>query len=203
MKRKLPTLRPKAPGVGRESWCEAGDLETPGVAPRTRLQKILALWFQQGEVLGNCNPFVCRRCNIIDGRLTVSPVVVTHGRIWRAGATVADIRQCLNGGYAAGDLIALRVRCRDCDAPCDYTTGSLRMGIMRDLPVAPACRRQRACLVGQITSTLPGIPRPCRGALRDRHERWLRDAMDVARQQTNDVCHVRRSRVVLALRCRR
>jgi hypothetical protein len=61
------------------------------------------------------------------------------------------------------------------------------MGIMRELPVAPACRRRRACLVGQITSTLPGIPRPCRGALRDRHERWLRDAMDAARQQTNDV----------------
>jgi hypothetical protein len=32
--------------------------------------------------------------------------------------------------------------------------------------------RDRACRVGQITSTLSAIPRPCRGAFRDRHERW-------------------------------
>jgi predicted Fe-S protein YdhL (DUF1289 family) len=44
--------------------------------------------------------------------------------------------------------------------------------------------RDRACAVGQITSTFPRIPRPCRGALRDRHERWLWDAMDAASRQT-------------------
>jgi hypothetical protein len=60
-----------------------------------------------------------------------------------------------------------------------------------------------ACRVGQITGTFSAILRPCRGALRDRHERWLWDAMD-ARAARDECCSCgRRSRVVLALQCRR
>jgi hypothetical protein len=36
-----------------------------------------------------------------------------------------------------------------------------------------------------------------RGAYRDRHDTWKRDAMDATRQATNDVVRGRRSRVVL------
>src|SRR3974390_2779296 len=44
------------------------------------------------------------------------------------------------------------------------------------------------------------IPPPKRGAFRDRHERWKRDAMDASHHQTNDAERGRRSRVVLAPR---
>src|ERR1700684_3996114 len=47
-----------------------------------------------------------------------------------------------------------------------------------DLPVVPMCRRRLPCGVGQINSRSSPISRPIRGAFRDRHERWTRDAMD-------------------------
>jgi len=43
-----------------------------------------------------------------------------------------------------------------------------------------------ACPVGQITSTSFRRPASIRGALRDRHERWVRDAMDAAVSLTSD-----------------
>ena len=49
-----------------------------------------------------------------------------------------------------------------------------------DLPVVPTCRRLFACDVGQITFRSLRVPCPIRGAYRDRHERWTRDAMDAA-----------------------
>jgi hypothetical protein len=44
-------------------------------------------------------------------------------------------------------------------------------------------------------------PVPTRGAYRDRHGRWMRDAVDAAARETSAACCVRRSRVVLAPRC--
>jgi hypothetical protein len=43
-----------------------------------------------------------------------------------------------------------------------------------------------ACAVGQITFRSPPVSRPIRGAYRDRHERWTRDAVDTDRQLTSD-----------------
>jgi hypothetical protein len=48
----------------------------------------------------------------------------------------------------------------------------------------------------QISSFSAAVPLPARGALRDRHERWVRNAMDAAARETNDAARVRRSRVV-------
>jgi hypothetical protein len=47
---------------------------------------------------------------------------------------------------------------------------------------------------------IPGRPGPFRGAYRDRHERWVRDAMDAAARKTKRACSGRRSRVVLTPR---
>jgi hypothetical protein len=69
-----------------------------------------------------------------------------------------------------------------------------------DLPVVPICRRPSACAVGQITSTNLAAPRPRRGALRGRHERWVRGAMDATRAADESVCRGRPSRVVLTSR---
>ena len=43
-----------------------------------------------------------------------------------------------------------------------------------------------ACAVGQINATDSRVLLPSRGALRDRHERWVRDAMDAAVSLTSD-----------------
>jgi hypothetical protein len=48
--------------------------------------------------------------------------------------------------------------------------------------------------------TLRRYPALTRGAFRDRHGRWERDAMDAACQKTNDIARGRRSRVVLTSR---
>jgi hypothetical protein len=42
------------------------------------------------------------------------------------------------------------------------------------------------CAVGQITTILPRVPHPIRGAFRDRHERWARDAMDAMSHETTE-----------------
>jgi hypothetical protein len=54
--------------------------------------------------------------------------------------------------------------------------------------ICPSCHCAAglfACDVGQITSRFPRIPRFSRGAFRDRHERWAREAMDALARQTN------------------
>src|SRR5690348_10410807 len=37
----------------------------------------------------------------------------------------------------------------------------------------------------EIYGSLPAVPFPIRGALRDRHERWKRDAMDALARETS------------------
>jgi len=47
--------------------------------------------------------------------------------------------------------------------------------------ICPSCQRVAgafACDVGQITGISSRVPGPIRGAFRDRHERWMRDAVD-------------------------
>jgi hypothetical protein len=46
------------------------------------------------------------------------------------------------------------------------------------LSVQSRPKKYFALPVGQIISTSPRHPRPIRGAFRDRHERWARDAVD-------------------------
>ena len=58
---------------------------------------------------------------------------------------------------------------RGCDAKC--------MPDQHNLPVVPTCR---SCPSPQIRTIIPRIPHPRRGAARDRHGRWERDAMDAA-----------------------
>src|SRR6516164_945735 len=55
--------------------------------------------------------------------------------------------------------------------------------------ICPSCQcaaSRRDCRNTQISGFLTSVLLPQRGALRDRHERWQRDAMDAACQQTND-----------------
>jgi hypothetical protein len=49
---------------------------------------------------------------------------------------------------------------------------------MRKLPVVLICRRQHALRRSNDTLHIDAVPCSIRGALRDRHERWMRDAMD-------------------------
>jgi hypothetical protein len=60
-------------------------------------------------------------------------------------------------------------------------TGNPRMDTMRNLPVALTCRRQPSLPCRANHPHLFGHPAAsARGAFRDRHERWLWDAMDAA-----------------------
>ncbi len=62
-------------------------------------------------------------------------------------------------------------------------TGKSRMRVMRNLPVVPLCRR-RAALPKTPNQWLPSArPALSRGALRDRHGRWVRDAVDAVATQ--------------------
>jgi len=66
--------------------------------------------------------------------------------------------------------------------------------------ICPSCQSAASrshCRLPQISGMSPR-PASIRGALRDRHECWVRDAMDAAHQLTSDVARGRRSRVVLA-----
>jgi hypothetical protein len=42
-----------------------------------------------------------------------------------------------------------------------------------------------ACADGQISGSSSRVSCPIRGAFRDRHERWVRDAMDVLMRKTS------------------
>jgi hypothetical protein len=72
--------------------------------------------------------------------------------------------------------------------------------VQRDLG-RPVPLRKNISLVPSGKSTpLIAASSPTRGALRDRHERWVRDAMDVLARETNAASRVRQSRVVLTPR---
>ena len=69
--------------------------------------------------------------------------------------------------------------------------------------ICPSCQLVAGtltCAVGQITATSFGRPAPSRGALRGRHERWVRDAMDAWLCEDDAHRCGRRSRVVLTPR---
>src|SRR6516164_736543 len=68
------------------------------------------------------------------------------------------------------------------------------------LQIARRAILPHACGVAQNPKSVACrlVPRSIRGALRDRHECRVRDAMDVPYQLTSDVARGRRSRVVLA-----
>jgi hypothetical protein len=70
--------------------------------------------------------------------------------------------------------------------------------------ICPSCHRVAghfACDVGQIRSTFPRVSRPPRGAYRDRHGRWARDAMAAGlRTRRMRLFRGRQSRVVLTPR---
>jgi hypothetical protein len=77
-------------------------------------------------------------------------------------------------------------------------------GQIAEPPVQPPLQKYSGSLQSQITSTSIAS-RPARGTYRDRHGRWVRDAMDAACQarssaRTNDIARGRRSRVVLTPR---
>jgi len=68
-------------------------------------------------------------------------------------------------------------------------------GQIADPPVQPFLQKYSGFLFTQITSTSIAS-RPARGTYRDRHGRWVRDAMDVACQarssaRTNDIARGR------------
>jgi hypothetical protein len=63
-------------------------------------------------------------------------------------------------------------------------TGSSRMQPIRNLPVAPACRTRSRLRRRANHAHLFAHPAALQRAFRDRHERWLWDAMDAASRQT-------------------
>ena len=70
-------------------------------------------------------------------------------------------------------------------------------GRFADSPVQPHQQKYFASLPGQITCVFPVIPCPPRGAFRDRHERWVRGAMDARAATDERGLSGRQSRVVL------
>jgi hypothetical protein len=62
-----------------------------------------------------------------------------------------------------------------------------RMHVMRKLPVVPICRTSWPLRCRANQNEHPRVPPPIRGALRDRHERWKRDAMDAVSHETNEM----------------
>ena len=56
-----------------------------------------------------------------------------------------------------------------------------------DCPSCQCAASRRDCRNTQISGFLSPVLFLQRGALRDRHERWERDAMDAACHETNDV----------------
>jgi hypothetical protein len=70
---------------------------------------------------------------------------------------------------------------------------TIASGERREL-ICPSCQLVAdifACDVGQITGTSSRIPRFLRGAFRDRHGRWAREAMDAS--GAKDECAVTRT----------
>jgi hypothetical protein len=73
-------------------------------------------------------------------------------------------------------------------APAGVSASAKKRGLVCDL-ICPSCQcaaSRRALPLPPNQNDHPCIPHPVRGTLRDRHERWARDAMDAARHQTND-----------------
>ena len=54
------------------------------------------------------------------------------------------------------------------------------------MPVVPICRIPTGIAFFPKSERSFAHPGSARGALRDRHERWMRDAMDAIDQETND-----------------
>ena len=54
------------------------------------------------------------------------------------------------------------------------------------LSVQSCAKKYFALPVGQIIFIPSRHPGPIRGAFRDRHERWMRDAMDAISHETSD-----------------
>jgi hypothetical protein len=68
-------------------------------------------------------------------------------------------------------------------------TGKSCMRVMHNLPVVPMCRRRAALFKTPNQHHPSACPAPTRGAYRDRHGRWVRDAMDAL--ATQDERHFR------------
>jgi len=67
--------------------------------------------------------------------------------------------------------------------------GRSLMLAMRKLPVVLICRRPVALPKTPNQPHISRRPASSRGALRGRHERWVRDAMDAAARETKCVTH--------------
>jgi hypothetical protein len=74
------------------------------------------------------------------------------------------------------------------------------LGQISDLAVQSLLQKDSCFHLTQITGLLRAVPCPMRGAFRDRHGRWVRDAVDADAQMTNSADRGRRSRVVLTPR---
>jgi hypothetical protein len=69
-------------------------------------------------------------------------------------------------------------------------------GQITRIPVHPSFQKFSPCPDGQIIFKTSRRPAPTRGAYRDRHGRWARDAMDEGRAADECVALGRQSRVV-------
>jgi hypothetical protein len=79
---------------------------------------------------------------------------------------------------ASDGRVALNLAAFDTEQVVAGRGSSRTIAASRILPVVPICRGHFACAVGQITGLSSPVSRPKRGAYRDRHGRWARDAMD-------------------------
>ncbi len=81
-----------------------------------------------------------------------------------------------------------RTRANVLTAPHRVRDTKFRLTLHQDAHdvICPSCQSAAgdfACDVGQIKSNFPRVPLPSRGAFRDRHRRWARDAMAAGHAQ--------------------
>jgi len=67
------------------------------------------------------------------------------------------------------------------------------MDTLRELPVVPICRIPTGVAMSGKSERWSARPAATRGALRDRHGRWKRDAMDAACCRTNNMARTAKS----------
>ena len=103
-----------------------------------------------------------------------------HQRLIRWAAVACWIRSRSSRATTTGVLARLFTTCL-CDLPCDCPTGK------SPKPVQPSREKYSASRSTPNHSYNSRHPAPARGAYRDRHGRWVRDAVDAAAPGAQEV----------------
>src|SRR6266702_8765708 len=114
------------------------------------------------------------------GRPASYPPVSPAGTVKAIAAIVREAIFAVAGRLSARPSFRVRAFARPGMTSSGVAPNAYLTGI-----ICPSCQhvaRRWHCLVGQIKTMLSPVPHSLRGAARDRHGRWERDAMDAHRR---------------------